>query len=189
MALTVDIAHLLGEEATARLRAAVTAPPVADTASAVHHTATTDAAWDGPAAVAAMPNEETVLRYCHAWFDPEGDPDAKASYRFPHHKTKGGPANLAACRNGLARLEGSNIPDSDKPGVRKHLQAHLDDADKASNASGHGDDTMPTAAVETEPVADDWAAATAHLTAPAPDTWADAIAHLTTPAAPAATDA
>ena len=37
----------------------------------------------------------------------EGDDDAddqKVNYKFPHHKTAGGPANLAACRNGLARL-------------------------------------------------------------------------------------
>lgn len=188
VALTVDIGHLLGEEAAARLRAAVTTPPVADTASAVHHTATTDAAWDGPAAVANMPNDEATLRYCHAWYEPDGDPDAKASYRFPHHKTKGGPANLAACRNGLARLEGSTIPDSEKPGVRKHLQAHLDDANKADDRAGHPDDTAPLdLQADAEP--DDWAASVAHLTAPAPDSWAAAIAHLTTPAAPAATDA
>lgn len=188
VALTVDIGHLLGDEVAARLRAAVTAPPVADTASAVHHTATTDTAWDGPAAVANMPNDEATLRYCHAWYEPDGDPDAKASYRFPHHKTKGGPANLAACRNGLARLEGSTIPDSEKPGVRKHLQAHLDDANKADDHAGHPDDTAPLALqVDAEP--DDWAASTAHLTAPAPDPWEQATAHLTTPAAPAATDA
>jgi hypothetical protein len=42
--------------------------------------------------------------------------------------TKGGPANLAGCRNGLARLSGSKIPDSDKTGVEAHLRAHLRDA-------------------------------------------------------------
>lgn len=115
--------------------------PLLNKALPVHHTDTVDEPWDGPAAVAAMPNDDAVLRYCHAWMSDEaaaetpkeGDDDAddqKASYRFPHHKTKGGPANLAACRNGLARLPGSKIPDSDKPGVEKHLQAHLDDANK-----------------------------------------------------------
>ncbi|MEV5957294.1 head maturation protease, ClpP-related [Streptomyces sp. NPDC051987] len=140
--LTEDIRSLIGDEVAAQLRAAV-APKVTAKALPVHHTATVDEPWDGPAAVAAMPNDDEVLRYCFAWESDEaartpheeGDDDAddkKANFRFPHHKTKGGPANLAACRNGLARLEGSKIPESDKAGVRAHLQAHLDDA-------GHGD--------------------------------------------------
>lgn len=109
----------------------------------VHHTATTDEEWDGPAAVAAMPAEYATLHYCHAWQSADaddsphvaGDDDAddkKASYKFPHHKTKGGPANLAACRNGLARLSGADIPDADRAGVKAHLQAHLDDASGGS---------------------------------------------------------
>ena len=113
--------------------------PLTDKAFPVHHTATEDSAWDGPAAVKAMPNDDTVLEYCHAWQSAEaaatphreGDDDAddkKSNYKFPHHRTKGGPANTRACSNGLARLEGSSIPESDKAGVRAHLQAHLDDA-------------------------------------------------------------
>jgi ATP-dependent protease ClpP protease subunit len=105
----------------------------------VHHTATVEGEWDGPAAVAAMPNKASVLQYCHAWQDSDSvdsdtnddDNDAddkKSAYKFPHHKTKGGPAFLAGVRNALARLEGSSIPEGDKDGVRKHLQAHLDDA-------------------------------------------------------------
>ncbi|HEV2375852.1 MAG TPA: head maturation protease, ClpP-related [Streptosporangiaceae bacterium] len=118
--------------------------PLVDKAMPVHHTATADEPWDGPAAVAAMPNDDAVLRYCHAWEDSEaastphreGDGDAddqKSNYKFPHHRTKGGPANLAACRNGLARLSGASIPDGDRAGVKAHLQAHLDDG------SGDGD--------------------------------------------------
>ena len=101
--------------------------PLADKALPVHHTATTDEAWDGPAAVAAMPNDDTVLKFCHAWEDSDaasvphkaGDDDAddqKSNYKFPHHKTKGGPANLAACRNGLARLSSASIPSGDDAG-------------------------------------------------------------------------
>lgn len=101
---------------------------VLDAATAVHHTATTDEPWDGPAAMKAMPAQAATLRACCAWVDPDGDPDAKSSYKFPHHAKKGGPANLAACRNGLARLSGANIPDADRAGVKRHLQAHLDDA-------------------------------------------------------------
>jgi ATP-dependent protease ClpP protease subunit len=118
--------------------------PVADKALAVHHTATEDTAWNGPAAVAAMPNDDTVLEYCHAWQSDEaasvphreGDDDAddqKGNYKFPHHEHKGGAANVSACSNGLARLAGASIPDADRAGVEAHLRAHLKDA-------GHGDD-------------------------------------------------
>ncbi|MGH3546695.1 MAG: hypothetical protein ACRDQU_00915 [Pseudonocardiaceae bacterium] len=105
----------------------------------VHHTATVDTPWDGPAAVAAMPNEADVLRYCHAYVDSSGDPDAKDSYTDPHHKTKGGPANLPACRSGLAYLSKTDI--ADKTGVKAHLEAHLNDGDPdretKSAAGGH----------------------------------------------------
>jgi len=91
-----------------------------------------------------MPNDDAVLRYCHAWQSPEaagekhvsGDDDAddeKSSYEFPHHKSKGGPANLAACRNGLARLSSASIPSADDAGVKAHLQAHIDDGAKSSH--------------------------------------------------------
>lgn len=114
----------------------------------VHHTDTVDEPWDGPAAVAAMPSEYADLYYCHAWWSQDaadaeprkaGDDDAddkKANYKFPHSKTKGGPANLAACRNGLARLDSATIPDSDRAGVKAHLQAHLDDAGKDDDKEG-----------------------------------------------------
>jgi ATP-dependent protease ClpP protease subunit len=109
-----------------------------------HHTATVDEAWDGPAAVAAMPAEYANLYYCHGWWSQDaadatphtaGDDDAddvKDNYKFPMHKTKGGPANVRACRNALARVANSSIPDGDKAGVRRHAQTHLDDANKKS---------------------------------------------------------
>jgi ATP-dependent protease ClpP protease subunit len=125
--------------------------PLENKALPVHHTATVDEPWDGPAAVAAMPNDDAVLRYCHAWETDEaaaepheaGDDDAddqKASYKFPHHAKQGAAANLPACRNGLARLSGADIPDGDRAGVKAHLQAHLDDAgsgDDGNSASNH----------------------------------------------------
>lgn len=124
--------------------------PITAKAIAVHHTATVDEAWDGPAAVAAMPAEYADLHYCHAWQSADADSsshtpgdddedDKKGQFKFPHHKTKGGPANLAACRNGLARLPGANIPDGDRAGVKAHLQAHLDDA----KDDGDADDSTP----------------------------------------------
>lgn len=120
--------------------------PLVDGPMPVHHTATVDEPWDGPAAVKAMPNDDKVLRYCHAWQSDEaestphkeGDEDAddkKSAYKFPHHKSEGGPANVNACSNGLGRLAGSKIPESDKAGVRAHLQAHLDDAKKTDEGT------------------------------------------------------
>lgn len=184
------------------------APPVAQlaaTASKVHHTATTDASWDGPAAVAAMPNKESVLSYCHAWRDSGGDPDAKASYKFPHHKTEGGPANLAACRNGLARLSSADIPDGDRDGVEAHLRAHLDDADDGgedrmrNQAAEPDEDTPPDEEPEREPEAaaggdqpdddpdeeeepDEEGGDGGKKPFPPKDEWADATAHLIDPA-------
>ncbi len=127
--------------------------PLLDKAITVHHTDTVDTAWDGPAAVKAMPAEYADLHYCHAWQSADADSsshtpgdddedDKKGEFKFPHHAKKGGPANLAACRNGLARLDGSSIPDADKPGVKAHLQAHLDDAngdDDSSSNHSHDD--------------------------------------------------
>lgn len=144
-----DRARLLGAETM----------PLVDGPIPVHHTATVDTTWDGPAAVAAMPNDDTVLKYCHAWETDEAqdtphrenDDDAddqKSNYKFPHHETKGGPANLAACRNGLARLSGASIPAGDDAGVRAHLQAHLDDADKGSSSDHHHSELAGTALVE-----------------------------------------
>ena len=109
-----------------------------NTAISVHHTATVDAKWDGGKAKKGFPNDAATLTYCNAWKDSSAgaDADKKKSYKFPHHMTKGGPANLAGCRNGLARLPGSNIPDTDKSGVESHLRAHLRDggADDADNS-------------------------------------------------------
>lgn len=98
-------------------------------AISVHHTATVDKPWDGPAAVAAMPNSSSALTYCHAWKDTAdgADPDAKSSYKMPHHQADHAPANVNGVRNALARLSGANIPEGDKAAVKAHLQAHLDD--------------------------------------------------------------
>lgn len=49
------------------------------------------------------------------------------------HRTNGGPANLGACRNGVARPSQANIPAGDRDGVRRHLQAHLSDAPGAED--------------------------------------------------------
>lgn len=115
-------------------------------ASGIHHTATENSAWDGPAAVAAMPNDASVLHYCHAW-RADGAGDDKNDYKFPHHRKDGGPANIPACNNGKARLANSNIPESDKSGVESHLQAHIDDAKKDDDGEADNKVTEPLVAM------------------------------------------
>jgi ATP-dependent protease ClpP protease subunit len=105
--------------------AAPVATPITAKATASHHTGTDDSPWDAGRARRGYPNEAATLKAVHAWVDSSGDPDAKSSYKFPHHYKKGGPANLAGCRNGLSRLPGADVDDKD--GVKRHLQAHLDD--------------------------------------------------------------
>lgn len=107
------------------------------TAIPSHDTAVEEGDWDGPVAVAAMPNEAAVLRYTHAWFaGGDADPDAKGSYKFPHHLTQDGPAILNGVRNALSRLPQADIPDADRAGVERHLQAHLDAAEEAGLSIG-----------------------------------------------------
>ncbi|WP_158884023.1 HK97 family phage prohead protease [Amycolatopsis anabasis] len=104
-----------------------------------HSTATDDGAWDGPANEARLSNDAggQVYRRAFAWQDPDGDPDAKSSYKFIHHNVSSdgevGAANLQACTTGIAVLNGSRtgttIPDADRQGVYNHLARHLRDAD------------------------------------------------------------
>lgn len=103
------------------------------TAIPVHHTATSDATWDVGKARKGYPNDSAVLHYVSGWYDPSGDQTSKSTYKFPHHYSNGGPAVLAAVRNGLSRLPNAQVDDKD--GVEAHLQAHLDDGEGESPES------------------------------------------------------
>lgn len=99
-----------------------------------HSTATVDATWDKGPALKNAPNDRKLLRHMHAWVDPDGDPDDKAAYKFPHHgPNEGSAANVSAVRNALARLESANIPDADKAKVKAHLDRHMKDAGKGDD--------------------------------------------------------
>jgi len=79
--------------------------------------------------VAAAPEEEATLRYMHTWVDPDGDPETKSAYKFPHHKAgTDTAANIAGVNNALARLSQADIPDADRSGVEAHLRKHREDA-------------------------------------------------------------
>lgn len=106
----------------------------------VHHTSTSDAAWDGPANEARLRNDGDAGYYTRAfaWRDVEEDGSKKAHYKFIHHEVASdgaiGAANLRACSTGIAVLNGgrggTTIPDSDRRGVWSHLAAHLRDGDR-----------------------------------------------------------
>lgn len=117
----------------------------------VHHTATVDTAWDGPAAVARLkPDDQKTWLRVFAWYDssapdPDNDdglPDAKSAWKLPHHEVGAdgtpGPANLHAVRDALSRLPQSDIPERDRAAVEAHLQAHLDDATKSTTNTSSG---------------------------------------------------
>ena len=103
-----------------------------------HKTAVVDEAWDGPKMVARLKNDGSAAYYrkMFAWVDQEGDPETKSAYKFPHHMVDGegniGAANIRACIAGIAALNGARggakIPEDDRPGVWRHLAAHLKDA-------------------------------------------------------------
>ena len=73
---------------------------------------------------------QAVLRYMHAWVDPDGNPDDKASYWGEHHEGRiGAPAHLAAVRYHLSMLPHSNVPEGQRAAVERHLRRHLDEAE------------------------------------------------------------
>jgi HK97 family phage prohead protease len=103
-----------------------------------HSTDVSEGEWD-----AAMHERRLLLdadpeyyEAAYAWRDPEANPRTKSGYRFIHHEVREdgtiGPANVRACRAGIAVLNGARggttIPDEDKLGVWRHLARHLEDA-------------------------------------------------------------
>src|SRR5579871_6323959 len=104
-------------------------------AVSVHHTATTDASWDGPAQVAALSDDATQSDFekLFAWEPADlDDRKSKSNWKFPHHDVDGGEpgaANIQGCITVIEVLNGSmggaDIPDADRQGVYDHVAAHL----------------------------------------------------------------
>lgn len=120
--LTIAEARALeaGEGAAVRLAAHIPS----------HSTPVSDGAFSVRVAVEAAPEDQLILRYMHAWVDPEGDPAAIASYRFPHHEGRiGAPASLSAVRVALTQLADSDLPEEQRAEAEAHLRRHLTDAD------------------------------------------------------------
>lgn len=102
---------------------------------AEHETGTVDEPWRPADALKALGLAPSImdLRGTHAWQDPDGNPELKASYGFLHHAEPGGPANVRACLLHIAALNGAaggvSISDGARKGVYAHLAGHLRDAD------------------------------------------------------------
>nr|WP_169786646.1 head maturation protease, ClpP-related [Streptomyces alboflavus] len=144
-----NYAHASREEAPA--------PPL-DTAAPTHHTATVDRPWDSGPNERRLPSPMSVAtaKKAYGWYDPaqaENGELPKAACKFPHHEVDGdgspGAANLAACRNALARLPQSDVPEAQRAAVEAHLRAHLTDGDSSEDHTHHA----PTAAVVFDPEA------------------------------------
>lgn len=197
--LTIDIASLLDEETVAKLRAAVATtvetepaplPEVVDTACPVHHTATEDRPWDAGPNEKRLPSPMTVktAKGMYAWYDEaqaDGGELPKTACKLPHHEVSAdgspGAANLSGVRNALSRLPQSDIPASQHDAVRRHLQAHLDDAKGADDVTP----VEPVAAVEEPPAepapTDDWTALVAALIPDDADDWSALVSNLIEP--------
>lgn len=100
-----------------------------------HETKTVSRAWDRTRTEAALPDDlrPSELRSVYAYVDPDGDPELKSSYAWPHHHGVNGPANLRACLMGIAQLNGpagADMGEVERKGIYQHLAAHLKDADR-----------------------------------------------------------
>lgn len=102
-----------------------------------HTTATDNGDWNATNVKSAISGSASIadLRSVYAWHSPDGDPEAKSSYKFAHHDGVDGAANIRACITGIATLNGASggtgIPDADRRGVYNHLAGHLEDAGRA----------------------------------------------------------
>ena len=112
-------------------------------AVAPHSTATSDAAWDGPANERRVRSGEDLAYYrrIYAWQDPDADPATKSAWRFIHHEINAdgdpGAANIRACTTAIGILNGGRGIDisvqpwaRDREAIWRHLARHLRDADQ-----------------------------------------------------------
>jgi hypothetical protein len=92
--------------------------------------ASEDAAWDGPGQIAAA--EPDDLKIMCTWVDPDGDPDAKSSYKLPHHMASG---SHSCVLNGVQGCGGAiqgarsplKVPAGDLAAIKSHLEKHYHD--------------------------------------------------------------
>jgi HK97 family phage prohead protease len=101
-----------------------------------HLTATDENSWDAELMRTRIKGGAGILRSSHAWYDTEGNPESKSSYRFLHHHIgkngKVGAANTRALTASINSLNGRriSIPETDRRGVYNHLARHLRESGK-----------------------------------------------------------
>jgi HK97 family phage prohead protease len=122
-------------------------------AGGTHRTDVVDVAWSA-AEQLAKANTEAELRHMFAHLRAGADATAKAGYLSLHH-TAGvdTPAVLSAVRDGLARLASSGLNEDEQAAVKAHLQAHVDDHERALTLLPVWEDDMRAAlGISSEPV-------------------------------------
>ena len=108
---------------------------VSDVKSAIPYhdygTAPEGVSWDGPGEVAKA-DPDTLKKIC-AWYD-DTKPDAKSSYKLPHHHADGLKAvwkGVAAAMGALLGARGgADIPEDERKGVYGHLAKHYEEFNK-----------------------------------------------------------
>ena len=93
-----------------------------------------DAAWDGAAVVRGLEGARQ-LRLVHAWVDQDGDPEAKSSYKLPHHLPDGRVVLKGVQAAGGAVMGARTplaIPEGDMAGVKRHLAGHYHQFDRTA---------------------------------------------------------
>ena len=84
----------------------------------------------------------------------EGDENNKGSYKLPHHK--GPEGNFATVKEGvqnaLARLDQTQMADTDRAGAKAHLEKHMAEFEKQTNAAEP--DALATIGIDTTPEPD-----------------------------------
>lgn len=91
-----------------------------------------------------------------AWFDPEDNQNFGA-YKFPHWDftdADGEHVNIAAVRNGLARVGNSSIPADEKPKVENLLTKYLDKFKKQQETEGKSINKPVQSGKKTEDIMD-----------------------------------
>ena len=91
-----------------------------------------DTDWDAGAEVRKAEGK-SELRRMHTYVDDEGDPEAKSSYKLPHHKADGTVvwAGVVAAMGALMGARGGvSIPGESRRGIYNHLKKHYDQFDK-----------------------------------------------------------
>jgi len=90
-----------------------------------------------------LPKESYTKRF--GWYD-EDNADDFGAYKFPHWDYKNGDGefvNIAAVRNGLARVPQSDIPEDDKERVSNLLRRYLDRFNEMKSTAGKGGSNNP----------------------------------------------